>query len=775
MPGSYDTVVCCDVCGEELSRETTIIPALGHDYASVVTEPTCTEDGYTTYTCTRCNDSYTGDETPALGHDYKTEVTAPTCTEDGYTTYTCTRCEDTYTDNVTPALGHDYHAEVTEPTCTAGGYTTYTCTRCGDSYKTDETEPLGHKPAEAVRENETAPTCTVPGSYDEVIYCAVCDAELHRETKAAEALGHAWDDGTVTLEPTETEPGVKTFTCTRCGETRTEVIPATFASYTVIYDANNGTGVMENQEIATNAYAYLTKNAFTRPGYVFAGWNTAPDGSGTALANSARVRNLSSEPEITLYAQWKPNTYNIKYYGNGGTGSMSIQTATYGVPTTLKANVYTRAGYVYAGWNTKADGSGRAVADGEAVTDLITAGTAYLYAQWTPNNYRIVFEPNGGTGVMEPQTVPYGQYVNLTANTFTRTGYTFAGWNTRANDTGTTYNDKHQVRNLLYSGTLTLYARWKPNTYTVRFYPNGGQGSMANKTMTYGVPTALTANAFTRQGYTFTGWNTAADGSGDAYADKAAVTDLATGGTKLLYAQWEANTYRIVFNANGGKGTMEAMTMTYNLSAKLTANAFTRTGYSFTGWNTAADGTGTAYANGRVVYNLVTKGTVTLYAQWKPHSYFVKFYANGGSGSMSVQTMTYGEYANLTTNAFTRTGYTFAGWNTKIDGSGVTYSNGMSVRNLVSSGTAYLYAQWKPRTYNIKFYANGGTGSMSHQYLTYDVSTPLTKNAFTRAGYTFAGWNTKPDGSGTAYADGKTVRNLATSGTVYLYAQWTKN
>ena len=102
--------------------------ALGHDYEAVVTAPTCTEKGYTTYTCATCGDHYTADEVAALGHDYEAVVTAPTCTEDGYTTYTCRNCGDRRTGHVVGALGHSYE-------CTENGNDRiYTCTRCGDTY-----------------------------------------------------------------------------------------------------------------------------------------------------------------------------------------------------------------------------------------------------------------------------------------------------------------------------------------------------------------------------------------------------------------------------------------------------------------------------------------------------------------------------------------------------------------------------------------------------------------------------------------------------------------
>src|ERR1035437_3921856 len=128
---------------------------------------------------------------------------------------------------------------------------------------------------------------------------------------------------------------------------------------------------------------------------------------------------------------------------------------------------------------------------------------------------------------------------------------------------------------------------------------------------THNVPTALTANAFTRTGYTFTGWNTVAAGTGTSYANGATYPFTAR---VTLYAQW-AVAYTVTFNANSGTGTMAAET--HNVPTALTANAFTRTGYTFTGWNTVAAGTGTSYANG-ATYPFTA--SVTLYAQWSANA-----------------------------------------------------------------------------------------------------------------------------------------------------------
>ena len=166
-------------------------------------------------------------------HDYQAEVTAPTCTEQGYTTYTCPEDGDSYVGNYVPALGHAPAEAVREnesaATCVlAGSYDSVIyCSRCGEELSREKVtvDATGHSPAVAVRENETAATCVLAGSYDSVVYCAVCGEELSRETVTVEASGHAWDEGTVKTEATCAQAGEVVYTCTLCGETRTESVP----------------------------------------------------------------------------------------------------------------------------------------------------------------------------------------------------------------------------------------------------------------------------------------------------------------------------------------------------------------------------------------------------------------------------------------------------------------------------------------------------------------------------------------------------------------------
>ena len=208
-----------------------------HSYNDVVTAPTCTAKGYTTHTCA-CGDSYVDTYTDALGHAWdEGKVTKePTETETGVKTFTCTRCGETKTETI-PVLPHthSYKAVVTAPTCTAKGYTTHICS-CGDSYVDTYTDPLGH---DLKDDAAVAATCTTAGTTAGK-HCTRCDYKEGMETIAA--LGHAWDEGKVTKEATETTQGSMTYTCTRCPATKRDILPASGLVATAVYnDVKNDT------------------------------------------------------------------------------------------------------------------------------------------------------------------------------------------------------------------------------------------------------------------------------------------------------------------------------------------------------------------------------------------------------------------------------------------------------------------------------------------------------------------------------------------------------
>ena len=174
----YSGDTYCTICGEKMATGLTI-DALGHDYAAAVTDPTCTSDGYTIYTCTRCADSYKGDTTDALGHNWSdwTVTTAATCTKPGVLTRVCGRDASHTETTALDALGHDYSAVVIPPTCTARGYTTYTCARCTDTFVADYVDPLGHTAGEWIIDKRA--TLTETGLKHRV--CTACGETVDTE------------------------------------------------------------------------------------------------------------------------------------------------------------------------------------------------------------------------------------------------------------------------------------------------------------------------------------------------------------------------------------------------------------------------------------------------------------------------------------------------------------------------------------------------------------------------------------------------------------------
>ena len=169
-------------------------------------------------------------------------------------------------------------------------------------------------------------------------------------------------------------------------------------------------------------------------------------------------------------------------------------------------------------------------------------------------------------------------------------------------------------------------------------------------------------------------------------------------------------------------------------------------------------------------------GDVTLTAEYPYNTYTVQFNGNGStSGSMSNQSFTYATAQNLTDNAFTRTGYTFADWNTQADGSGTSYINQQSVNNLTTTngGTVTLYAQWTANTYTVTLNKQDGNGGSASATATYDAAMPAI-TVPTRTGYTFGGYFTQTNGGGTQYynADGTSTRTWNLTAATTLYAKW---
>ena len=262
---------------------------------------------------------------------------------------------------------------------------------------------------------------------------------------------------------------------------------------------------------------------------------------------------------------------------------------------------------------------------------------------------------------------------------------------------------------------------------TVYFDANGSEETMPTWTGKPNTSFNLPKNTFTREGYTFTGWNTAADGTGTSYADEEPVSfDADT----TLYAQWTVDPV-ITFVANDGEGTMGTQTVKPNEATALTANTFTRADYDFTGWNTAKDGTGTAYGDKA---NITTSENVTLYAQWALHKYHVRW-LNWDNNVLQEGDYTIEDTVSYKGDLPERPEdddytYKFKGW--------VPYDGDAPMDIHKDTDYKAQFNQFKKLT--VTFDTNGGNGTMSSVKIVSNSRYTLPECGFTRGGYDFAGW-----------------------------------
>lgn len=308
-------------------------------------------------------------------------------------------------------------------------------------------------------------------------------------------------------------PGTATITVNRQSYSFSKQITVTLS--TISFSGNGATsGFMESIQGAIGQSATIPNVGFSRTGYTFTGWNTSPDGTGTAYRPNATIQFAAQN--ITLYAQWKVRSYSVNFDSNGGS-AVASQSVKYGSKASRPTDP-TRAGHTFQGWYTARSG-GSKYDFGTAVTGDVT-----LYAHWSVNSYTLTFDGNGGKPSEASRTVAYGgQYGSLP--TATRTGYAFQGWYT-ARDGGT----KVSPSTTMGAADTTLYARWSVNSYTVSFDSDGGSNVPAQK-VRYGSKASRPADP-TRAGHTFQGWYTSRDG-GSKYDFGTAVT-----GDVTLHAHW---------------------------------------------------------------------------------------------------------------------------------------------------------------------------------------------------------------------------------------------
>ena len=514
-------------------------------------------------------------------------------------------------------------------------------------------------------------------------------------------------------------------------------------------------------------------------GYSFDGWYTSPTG-GDKYDWSTKLTN-----DVTMYAHWTANGYTVKYDAGGGKGTMGDQKFTFDVPQNLSPNAFTRDGYTFTGWK-RADNQ-QAYGDGQWVTNLTTQpnGIVTMVAQWSANEAHIRYNPNPPAGkTTGGQGTPNwdghtGDTPIIGQNGWTIDGYTFAGWATSPDGSGARYAPGARWT---ANGTLTLYAQWTPGQASLTYDGNGATGGKTDpQTGKTDEKINVRDNGFTRDGYTFVTWNTQADCKGNAVKPN---SEWTLRGSSTLYACWAGNAQTLTYHGNGATGGNTAA-QSGKTGDELTTNAngFTRDGYTFVRWDTAKDGSGTAYGEGKngVSQYVMKPAGNDLYAIWKANPATIQYRNDwpNTTGSTPDTTGNTGDTVTISQNSFDRPGYTFTGWSTSKRGDPSLQPGD---KHTLEPRTTTVWAQWKADPAHLVYNSNIGTVGSETKTVdgVVDQTVKTITNPFDRPGYTFSGWNTQADGKGKAYATGAdyvlTANDKSTpKNTSVLYAQWKIN
>ena len=601
--------------------------------------------------------------------------------------------------------------------------------------------------------------------------------------------------------------------------------------YTATVKLNGGSYNGSTKDFTISKYPgeEISIGAPTRSKHNFTGYKLTMDNNDgnapTSVTQSASgFKGIMQMGNFTLNAQWTPWKHTVAYNANAGNdasvkGIPASQSKTANVDITLSSDVPTRNGYTFLGWNTQADGNGTAYAAGAIYKNDQNGGTVTLYAQWTPWKHVLHYNKNVPTSSTSQtvsnmpvdQTKTFGQFMAISNLVPTRKGYTFAGWYTQSNGTGTKYDPGSNYAADQNGGTVNLYAKWTPWTYNIKYDQNVKSTSSsktvtdmpAAQTKTQEIDVTLSSMTPKRNGYIFAGWSTSANGSVEYKPGSRFTKDLDSNGASItLYAVWTPWKHTIHYNSNiptnapTGTTTVSNMpgdqTKTFDEKLMISSNKPTRKGYNFAGWSTSANGN-VVYQPGAEYKNDQNGGTVTLYAKWTAWKHTVTYDKNVPANSKKTdvknmpgnQTKIYDQNLTLQSNVPTRIGYTFVKWTTNKDGTGTAYQPGSqySYNRDSDGGTVTLYAVWTPWKYTVRYDKNVPANSSSQtvsnmpadQTKTEEVVLTLSSNKPSRNGYIFNGWQAQINGKAVDYQPGATLSyDPDVKGSVItLKAKWT--
>ncbi|MDR1564393.1 MAG: InlB B-repeat-containing protein [Oscillospiraceae bacterium] len=477
-------------------------------------------------------------------------------------------------------------------------------------------------------------------------------------------------------------------------------------NYTVSYNANGGSGAPAAQSKVHGTTLILSSQKPERTGYTFQGWATS---SSATAAQYQAGDSYTGNADLTLYAVWKAVTYAVTYDANGGANAPAAQAKTHGTPLVLSSSVPTRTGRDFVGWATSSTATAAEYAAGASYT---TDAPLSLYAVWRLKTYTVSYNANGGTSAPAAQIKTYGEALTLTSAEPVNAGYAFMGWSSSSTATVAQYQAGETYST---NASITFYAVWESQIFTVSYNANGGSGAPTNQTKSYGVSLKLSTRVPTRSGYDFIGWASTSTATVSEYAAGASYTQNAS---IILYAVWQPDTTTTT-------STTTTTTPTTTTPATSTSAASTTTSTATT---TSTKTTTTTTSTTTTTTTTTTKVTTTT----TPTT----------TTTTTVTTTTTKPTTTTTTTPTTTT-------TTTTKPTTTTTSNS--------------------QTFTVSYNANGGMGAPANQTKLKDVPLTLSSTVPTRSTYTFLGWASSSTATTAEYAPGA---SYTANANLTLHAVW---
>ena len=504
--------------------------------------------------------------------------------------------------------------------------------------------------------------------------------------------------------------------------------------FTVSFDSNGGSNVDPILVLYDEPIEAPVEP--TKEGYTFVGWFI--EESLTTVYDF----NFLVRESFTLYAKWKINSYEFVFYTNGGTlfdekdEPLTQIIVEYQGSVEAPVNDPVRDGYEFEGWYT--DSAYTTPFDFE--TFKMPAKNTTIFAKWSASTCKVTYTSDDE--VFKELDIELGKPVGQMNEVPIKVGFTFAGWYY----TNAKGEEKEFTSSYVVNESVTAYAKWTVNQYTVSFEENGGS-EVADITIDYYSDITRPTNP-TKVGYKFEGWYKDAEFK-EAYSFENAKMPAEN---IKLYAKWSVNEYTISFEENGGTN-VDNITVAYNSSVSAPV-APTKDGYTFAGWY-SDEALTTAYT-----FTTMPLDGLKLYAKWNINKYTIAFEENGGSEVANIVA----DYQTSVTRPEnpTKVGHVFVGWY-----SDESLTQNYEFTTMPLEGIT-VYAKWSVNQYTITFVTNEGSEVAN---ITDDYGSMITKPADpTRLGYTFGGWFEKANLSGNAYE----FSTIPLNG-VILYAKWVIN